>query len=155
MNSEPTLLIPAPVCKYTVSYLVDVEVDGNHRDAAQSAADRYFQARIAAGEPHSACCFEVTGSDKVAVTIDLSEAAPAGLTPQSHNEFTVTFNVDVEIAGDHRDAAQEVADRYFQPRIAAGEQDSACWFIVAGPDRFPVEIDLADSLSDLEGDDTL
>lgn len=69
-------------------------------------------------------------------------------------KYTVTWTTDIEISGDHKDAAQAVASQYFQERIAAGEQDSACSFVVKGPDNFPVVIDLADSLSDLEGDDT-
>jgi hypothetical protein len=69
-------------------------------------------------------------------------------------KYTVTWTTDIEISGDHKDAAQAVADRYFQARIAAGEQDSACSFAVTGSDNFPVDIDLVDSLSDLEGDDT-
>lgn len=68
--------------------------------------------------------------------------------------YSVTWTVDVEIEGDHKDAAQAVADQYFQARIAAGEYDSACSFVVTGVDNFPVNIDLADSLSDLEGNDT-
>lgn len=70
------------------------------------------------------------------------------------NQYTVTWTVDVEVMGDHKDAAQAVADLYFQERIAAGEHGSACSFTVAGSDNYPVEIDLADSSSDLEGDDT-
>ncbi len=49
-----------------------------------------------------------------------------------------------------------VADRYFAANIAAGEQGSACSFVVVDDaDQVKVDIDLADSLSDLEGDDTL
>jgi len=70
--------------------------------------------------------------------------------------YQITWTVDVECEGDHKAAAQLVADRYFSARIAAGEQDSACVFIVTGEaDRAGVEIDLAASLSDLDGDDTL
>lgn len=69
-------------------------------------------------------------------------------------KYTVTWTTDIEIPGDHKDAAQAVADRYFQAHIAAGEQDSACSYVVIGSDGLPVDIDLADSLSDLEGDDT-
>lgn len=68
--------------------------------------------------------------------------------------YTVTWTIDVEVEGDHKDAAQHVADHYFHPRIAAGEPGSACSFVVTGPDNAPADIELADSLSDLEGDDT-
>lgn len=68
-------------------------------------------------------------------------------------KYTVTWTVDVENDGDHKAAAQAVASRYFKEHIAAGQYDSACSFTVAGPAGVPVEIDLADSLSDLEGDD--
>lgn len=68
---------------------------------------------------------------------------------------TVTWTIDVEVDGDHKDAAQLVANSYFQARIAAGEQDSACSFVVVDEtDQHQVDIDLADSLSDLDGDDT-
>ena len=56
------------------------------------------------------------------------------------NQYTVTWTVDVEVMGDHKDAAQAVADLYFQERIAAGEHGSACSFTVAGSDNFPVEM---------------
>lgn len=69
-------------------------------------------------------------------------------------KYTITWTTEIEISGDHKDAAQSVADDYFQPRIGAGEYDSACHFVVTGTDNVPVEIDLAASLSDLEGDDT-
>ena len=70
--------------------------------------------------------------------------------------YRVTWTVDVECDGDHKDAAQMVASDYFAAHIAAGEQDSACSFVVANDtDQIAVEIDLADSLSDLVGDDTL
>ncbi|MBA6068088.1 hypothetical protein [Pseudomonas mosselii] len=70
--------------------------------------------------------------------------------------YQVSWTVNVECAGDHKDAAQLVADRYFAARIAAGEQDSACVFTVTDEaDGVGVEIDLADSLSELQGDDTL
>lgn len=70
--------------------------------------------------------------------------------------FTVSWSIDIEIEGDHKAAAQAVADRYFQVAIAAGEHDSACSFVVtADSDKVPVDIDLADSLSDLDCDDGL
>lgn len=70
--------------------------------------------------------------------------------------YQVIWTIDVECEGDHKAAAQLVADRYFAANIAAGEQDSACSFVVANDtDQVKVDIDLADSLSDLEGDDTL
>ncbi|HBN8007503.1 TPA: hypothetical protein L3645_006330 [Pseudomonas aeruginosa] len=69
--------------------------------------------------------------------------------------YSVTWTIDVEIEGDHKDAAQHVADLHFRPGIARGDQDAACCFTVTGPDGVPAEVDLADSLSDLEGDDTL
>lgn len=69
--------------------------------------------------------------------------------------YTVIWTIDVEVDGDHKDAAQFVADSYFQARIASGEQDSACSFVVVDEtDQHQVDIDLADSLSDLDGDDT-
>lgn len=70
--------------------------------------------------------------------------------------YQVTWTIDVECDGDHKAAAQLVANRYFGANIAAGAQDSACSFVVVDEaDQVNVSIDLADSLSDLEGDDTL
>ncbi|BFO07440.1 TPA: hypothetical protein ACRNDU_006123 [Pseudomonas aeruginosa] len=59
-------------------------------------------------------------------------------------QYLVTWSADVEVEGDHHAAAQAVADRYFRSHIAAGEQDSACTFVVtAKSDQKPVEIDLS------------
>ncbi|WP_434598574.1 hypothetical protein M1D58_27350 (plasmid) [Pseudomonas sp. R4-76] len=70
--------------------------------------------------------------------------------------YQISWTVDVECEGDHKAAAQLIAERYFAANIAAGEHDSACVFTVTDEaDQVGVEIDLADSLSDLEGDDTL
>ena len=69
--------------------------------------------------------------------------------------YTVTWTINIEVDGDHKDAAQAVADRYFQTNIAAGEYDSACSFIVIADDQVEVDIDLADSLSDLDADDSV
>jgi hypothetical protein len=69
--------------------------------------------------------------------------------------YTVTWTIDIEIDGDHKDAAQAVADRYFKANIAEGEHDSACSFIVTADDQVAVDIDLADSLSDLDADDSV
>lgn len=66
-------------------------------------------------------------------------------------EYLVTWITDVEVEGDHHAAAQAVADRYFRSHIAAGEQDSACTFVVtAKSDQTPLEIDLSACHSDDE-----
>jgi hypothetical protein len=66
-------------------------------------------------------------------------------------EYLVTWSADVEVEGDHHAAAQAAADRYFRSHIAAGEQDSACNFVVtAKSDQKPVEIDLSACHSDDE-----
>ncbi|MFJ4457468.1 MULTISPECIES: hypothetical protein [Pseudomonas] len=66
-------------------------------------------------------------------------------------QYLVTWSADVEVEGDHHAAAQAVADRYFRSHIAAGEQDSACTFVVtAKSDQKPVEIDLSACHSDDE-----
>jgi len=70
--------------------------------------------------------------------------------------YEVTWTTNVECEGDHKAAAQLVADRYFADRIAAGEHGSSCTFVVVDDVyKVKVDIDLADSLSDFEGDDTL
>lgn len=53
-------------------------------------------------------------------------------------KYTVTWSIEVEVDGDHKAAAQAVASRYFQEHIAAGQYDSACSFVVAGPVGIPV-----------------
>lgn len=60
-------------------------------------------------------------------------------------KLTVSWSIDVEIDEGHTAAAQAVADRYFQPHIAAGAYDSACMFVVTDhADGVPVNIDLAE-----------
>lgn len=56
-----------------VTWSVDIEIEGSHAEAAQEAANRFFQERIAAGEPDTACVFTVTGEDGVEVVVDLAE----------------------------------------------------------------------------------
>ncbi|PPS23473.1 hypothetical protein BVY10_27840 [Pseudomonas amygdali pv. morsprunorum] len=48
-----------------------------------------------------------------------------------------------ENPGDHKAAAQEVAEQYFQERIAAGEPDTACTFVVTNSKSESKQIDLA------------
>jgi hypothetical protein len=48
-----------------------------------------------------------------------------------------------ENTGDHKAAAQEIAQRFFQERIAAGEPDTACTFIVTDRHGHSRKIDLA------------
>jgi len=64
--------------------------------------------------------------------------------------YRVTWEIDVEVQGCHREAAQAVANDYFQARIADGEPDSACHFIVTGEDCVPVDLSLAPSLWDID-----
>lgn len=66
------------------------------------------------------------------------------------NKYTVTWTIDIETSGDYKAAAQEVADCHFKAEIAAGNFDSACSFVVTGEDGIPVDVDLADTLSDLD-----
>ncbi|MBT2375497.1 hypothetical protein [Pseudomonas fluorescens] len=68
--------------------------------------------------------------------------------------YSVSWTIDIETDGDDLAAAQIAAEQNFQAEIAAGNFDSACVFLVTGPDLIPVTIDLASSLSDLDGDDT-
>ncbi|KPW50378.1 Uncharacterized protein ALO82_02122 [Pseudomonas syringae pv. broussonetiae] len=48
--------------------------------------------------------------------------------------------------GAHKEAALDVAQRFFQARIADGEPDSACTFVVTGMDGQSEKVDLADYL---------
>ena len=68
--------------------------------------------------------------------------------------YRVVWAVDIDVDVDHRAAAEACARHYFQPRISDGDPDSACVFIVTGPDKKPAEVDLVPSLCDLIGDDT-
>lgn len=68
--------------------------------------------------------------------------------------YRVTWEVDIDIDGDHLAAAQACARTFFKPEIANGEPGFATFFEVAGPKGAPALIDIAPSLSDLDGDDT-
>lgn len=57
--------------------------------------------------------------------------------------YIVTWTMYSENPGDHRAAAQEVAERFFQERIAAGEPDTACTFVVTNSKGESKLIDLA------------
>lgn len=57
--------------------------------------------------------------------------------------YTVVWTTYVETTEDHSAAALEVAERYFQPRIAAGDPDTACVFIVTDSTGKAKKIDLA------------
>jgi hypothetical protein len=57
--------------------------------------------------------------------------------------YIVTWTMYSENPGDHKAAAQEVAERYFQERIAAGEPDTACTFVVTNNKGESQKIDLA------------
>ena len=58
--------------RYRVVWTVDVDVEGDHRAAAQACARHYFQSRIADGDPDSACVFEVTGPNNRPAIVDLA-----------------------------------------------------------------------------------
>lgn len=68
--------------------------------------------------------------------------------------YRVIWEMDIDVTGDHRAAAQVVANKFFASHVANGEPDSACVFTVIGPNGMRALVDLAPSLSDLEGDDT-
>lgn len=68
--------------------------------------------------------------------------------------FCVSWTIDIESDGSHRDAAKVAAQLCFKAHIAAGHHDSASTFTVIDADQVPVIIDLSDSLSDLNGDYT-
>lgn len=68
--------------------------------------------------------------------------------------YRVVWEIDIDVDGDHLAAAEACALAYFKPEIAAGQPGSACVFEVTGPVDGPAVIDLAPSLSELEGDDT-
>lgn len=57
--------------------------------------------------------------------------------------YVVTWTMYTENTGDHKAAAQEIAQRFFQERIAAGEPDTACTFIVTDRHGHSRKIDLA------------
>ena len=57
--------------------------------------------------------------------------------------YIVTWTIYNENAGDHQAAAQEVADKYFQARISAGEPDTACTFVVTDSKGESRQIDLS------------
>jgi len=58
--------------------------------------------------------------------------------------YVVTWTIYVESEEGHEGAAREVAERYFQTRIAEGEPDSACTFVVTDMAGRSRQIDLAE-----------
>ncbi|MFW9103970.1 MULTISPECIES: hypothetical protein [unclassified Pseudomonas] len=66
----------------------------------------------------------------------------------------VIWEMDVDVTGGPLAAAQAVAKQYFAKHVANGEPGSACVFTVIDPKGKRALVDLAPSLSDLEGDDT-
>jgi len=58
-------------------------------------------------------------------------------------QYVVTWTIYTENCGDHQTAAQEIAERFFQDRIAAGEPDTACTFLVTEINGVSKKIDLA------------
>ncbi len=58
--------------------------------------------------------------------------------------FVVTWTMYTEDASNAEDAAKLIANQFFQSRIAAGEPDTACVFIVTDGKGKSVQIDLAD-----------
>ncbi|WP_426154154.1 hypothetical protein [Pseudomonas sp. DC3000-4b1] len=58
--------------------------------------------------------------------------------------YTVIWTTYVETTDDHVAAAREVAESYFQPRISAGEPDTACVFIVTDSGGKSQQVDLAE-----------
>jgi len=66
----------------------------------------------------------------------------------------VIWEMDVDVTGGPREAVEAVAKRYFGKHVANGEPGSACVFTVIDPKGKRALVDLAPSLSDLEGDDT-
>jgi len=70
--------------------------------------------------------------------------------------YTVSWTIEIDCDGDHKAAAQFVADQHFSASIAEGRQDTESSFVVIDDaDMVPVHIDLADSLSDLDNDEYL
>lgn len=62
---------------YTVIWTMYVETNEGHADAAREVAESYFQSRIAAGEPDTACVFIVTDSAGKSKKIDLAASENA------------------------------------------------------------------------------
>ncbi|WP_122340636.1 hypothetical protein [Pseudomonas caricapapayae] len=58
--------------------------------------------------------------------------------------YIVIWTMYCENLGDHKAVAQEIAERYFQDRIAAGEPDTACIFFVTNSQGESKHIDLAE-----------
>jgi hypothetical protein len=57
--------------------------------------------------------------------------------------FVVTWTMYTEDAGNAVDATKLIAGQFFQSRIAEGEPDTACVFIVTDSKGKSVQIDLA------------
>jgi hypothetical protein len=60
------------MAEYVVSWTVDTDAE-TPQQAAQLVAIKYFQNRIAAGDPYTACVFNVVDKHSVSVLVDLAE----------------------------------------------------------------------------------
>ena len=60
---------------HVVTWIIYTEDADNPLDAAKLTAQKYFQSRIAQGEPDTACVFIVTDSKGKSVQIDLAAVA--------------------------------------------------------------------------------
>lgn len=58
--------------------------------------------------------------------------------------YVVTWTIYIESEEGREGAAREVAERYFQTRIAEGEPDTACTFVVTDMAGRSRQIDLAE-----------
>ncbi|WP_117144546.1 hypothetical protein [Pseudomonas coronafaciens] len=60
--------------------------------------------------------------------------------------YVVTWTIYTESEGLHKEAAQDVAQRFFQARIAEGKPGSACVFFVTDMEGKTEKVDLAGHL---------
>lgn len=58
--------------------------------------------------------------------------------------YVVTWTIEIESEEGHEGAARDVAELYFQPRIAEGVPYSACVFVVTDMAGRSEQIDLAE-----------
>jgi|SRR5471030_132893 len=101
-------------------------------------SDQFHELATNGGEQTSLCSEDI---DVLIDEINVSDGNQS--SSRKKGEYRVDWTVDIEHHGSHDEVAMSVAERYFKPHIAAGQQDSACVFEVTSYDQNTVSIDLA------------
>lgn len=136
--------------QFNVYWDIDIEIAGDHQVVAEHVAAKYFSSAVSNGDHDSECYFLVTAEGEMPVEVCLADSLSdldrddsiERSVPTELKKYLVSWSADVE-ADDHFAAALAVAQQFFKSHIADGEPESACVFVVTGPDGEVLGIDLS------------